>query len=247
MNGWALVIEIVIQLFFPFVSALWLVKRWALKWRLFVFGILFFIVSQVLETPAAVGIYFLGDVLTELPWLSALIAGVVAGVGEEFSRWLGYRFVRTMQEHRTWRSALLYGVGHGGAESILVGLGVLALAVVSVVAPVYLPEELSLTGASWYTYLMGGLERIFAISLHVSMAVLVLQVFTQHSIVWLFGAMAYHAWIDFTVLWLGSITKNIFLVEGLVLVYVLISLFIILRFREEPSNPVESVEIGEPL
>jgi uncharacterized membrane protein YhfC len=247
MNGWALAIEVAIQLLFPFALAALLVKRLGLKWRIFVFGVLSFVVSQVMETPVAVGVYFLGDVLAEYPWLGFLIVGLVAGVGEEFSRWLGYRFVKTMQRNRTWRGALLYGTGHGGAESILVGLGVIALTVVNVVAPASLPEELLFAGTSWYAYLLGGLVRIFAIALHVSLAVLVLQVFTRRSIAWLFVAMAYHALIDFTVLWLHSATENIFLAEGLVLVYALISLVIIRHFREEPPSPAESIEIHEPL
>lgn len=241
MDWWALALEVVIQLLFPFALAALLIKRMGLKWRVFVFGILSFVVSQVLETPVAVGIYFLGDVLVERPWMGFLIAGLVAGVGEEFSRWLGYRFVGTMQQNRTWSGALLYGAGHGGAESILIGLGVLALAVVNSVAPASLPEEFLFAGAPWYAYLLGGLERVFAIALHVSLAVLVLQVFTRRSIVWLFVAMAYHALIDITVLWLHSATENIFLAEGLVLVYALISLLIIRHFRTEPSESVSSL------
>jgi len=241
MNRAMLSVEVAIQLLFPLALGYFLVRRLALRWRIFFIGVLFFIISQIMELPIAAGVAVFDLGLERRPWLGPLIAGLTAGVGEEVARYLAFRFTRTMRGNRTWPAALLLGAGHGGAESILIGFGVIALAIISAVAPDLLPPELSIGGeVSWYAYLLGGLERIFAITLQVSLAVLVFQVFVRRSIGYLFLAMLYHALVDFTALGLQLAYENILLTEGVVFIFALISLGIIWYFRgEKPMLPSE--------
>jgi len=248
MNWAMLSVEVAIQLLFPIALGYFLVKRFGLRWRIFLIGVLFFIISQIMELPIAAGVAVFDLGLERCPWLGALIAGLTAGVGEEVARYLGFRFTRTMRDNRTWAAALLLGAGHGGAESILVGLGVITLAIISALAPDLLPPQLSIGGeVVWYAYLLGGVERIFAITLQISLAVLVFQVFVHRSIGYLFLAILYHALVDFTVLGLQAAYENIFLTEGVVFIFALISLGIIWYFRGEkpmlPSEPATAREM----
>jgi len=246
--NWAMVsVEVAIQLLFPIALGYFLVRRFRLRWRIFFIGVLFFIISQIIELPIAAGLVVFDLGLESRPWLGALIAGLTAGVCEEVARYLGFRFTRTMRDNRTWPAALLLGAGHGGAESILVGLIVIALAIVSALAPDLLPPQLSIGDeVVWYAYLLGGVERIFAITLQVSLAVLVFQVFVRRSIGYLFLAMLYHALIDFTALGLQAAYKNLLLSEGVVFIFALISLGIIWYFRgEKPVLPSEPASAGD--
>lgn len=248
MNWAMLGVEVAIQLLFPIALGYFLLRRFGLRWRIFFIGVLFFIVSQIIELPIVAGIAVFDLRLESRPWLGALIAGLTAGVGEEVARYLGFRFTRTMRDNRTWPAALLLGAGHGGAESILVGLGVIALAIISVVAPDLLPPELSIgSEVVWYAYLLGGLERIFAITIQISLAVLVFQVFVRRSIGYLFLAMLYHALVDFTALGLQAAYENLLLTEGVVFILALVSLGIIWYFRGErlllPSEAARTEEV----
>ncbi|MGD9091381.1 MAG: YhfC family glutamic-type intramembrane protease [Anaerolineales bacterium] len=231
-------LQICIQLLFPVILGFLLVKRLALPARIFFVGILFFLVSQVMELPIVAGFLIFDLGLENNPLARSLLAGLTAGVFEESARYLGFRFNHTMRANRTWSAALLYGAGHGGAESILLGLGVVAITIVAMIAPEQLPAELVGGGeAVWYAYLLGGLERIFAITLHISLAVLVLQVFLQDSIIYLFLAMTYHALVNFIAVGIHAIYENLLLTEGVVLVFALISLGIIWYFRDTKPGP----------
>jgi uncharacterized membrane protein YhfC len=240
-------IEVPIQLLFPIALGYFLVRGFGLRWRIFFIGVLFFIVSQIIETPIAVGVTIFNLGLKGRPLLGALVAGLTAGFGEEIARYLGFRFTRTMRDNRTWPAALLYGAGHGGAESILVGLLAITLAVLSAFAPNLLPPELSGGAeAPWYAYFLGGIERIFAIILQVSLAVLVFQVFVRRSIGYLFLAMLYHTLIDFTTLGLQAAYENLLLTEGVVFIFAMISLGIIWYFRDKkPTLLSEPTTAGD--
>ena len=237
MNWAMLALSIVIQLLFPILLGFLLIKKLGLSWRIFLVGVLFFVISQLMEIPIAAGLIGVDLGLKGKPILGALIAGLTAGIFEELSRYLGLRFNRTMTKNRTWSGALLYGAGHGGAESILIGLGIIALIIFSLFLPDLLPPELIVDGTgTWYAYLFSGLERIFAIALHISLAVLVLQVFVRKRISFLFLAMFYHALVDFTALSLQATFENLLLTEGVVLIFALISLGIIWYFRVDGSD-----------
>src|SRR5207302_7765454 len=122
-------------------------------------------------------------------WLLAfngVVLGLAAGLCEELARWAAYRFV--IRNARTWREALMFGAGHGGIEAILAGLSVLAT---FIVFSAMSPEQIAALPATIQTQaqaihsppdlmpLVGVLERISALCLHLGLAVLVLQVFTR--------------------------------------------------------------------
>jgi hypothetical protein len=50
--------------------------------------------------------------------------------------------------------------------------------------------------APWYAALLGALERVFALCLHLSLSVMVLQVFTRRKWHWLGLAIGWHALVD---------------------------------------------------
>jgi uncharacterized membrane protein YhfC len=60
------------------------------------------------------------------PWLYYLVAGLLAGIFEETGRLVAFRFV--LKKHRTRKTALDYGVGHGGVEAVFTSISYLATA-----------------------------------------------------------------------------------------------------------------------
>lgn len=191
-------------------------RRYHVEWKYLGYGALVFLVFQVVtRIPAVVLLQtLLADTLSSSPTILILWIGglaVTAGLFEEVGRYLGYRYL--FKNGRTWRNALMYGVGHGGLEALLLGTGAMLLALINyavVSSAALLPglfppdqaEQIAQARAlfasiPWWLPLLGGFERVAALVIQVSMAVVVLQSFLRHSKLWLYAAIAYHAVVDF--------------------------------------------------
>ncbi len=135
----------------------------------------------------------------------ALLLGLSAGVFEESARFLAYRF--WLKDVRSWREAVLFGAGHGGIEAILLGsLSMLTLFQLSSLRSVDLatvvpPEQLEVArqqveaywAASWGEALLPALERVLAMALHISLALMVLRARLRRKAGWLILAIGWHA------------------------------------------------------
>ncbi len=196
----------------PVALGFFLARKLGVRWRLFGIGAATFLASQVVHIPLVLGLtaLFAKGLLPSPPkaWqllFNATVLGVLAGLCEETARYFAYRTVKSM---RTWRQALMFGAGHGGIEAII--LGVLAASALVNMAtlrsydvnslPVG-PEQRASTAAAiaaywsapWHATLLGAVERVFALCMHLSLAVMVLQVFLRKSLLWLAAAVLWHA------------------------------------------------------
>ncbi|HEX6034719.1 MAG TPA: YhfC family glutamic-type intramembrane protease [Anaerolineales bacterium] len=167
---------------------LWIYFRhkFALPWKLIVAGALTFIAAQVLHVPLVLG---MNSLLQTLPLLAnAIILGLLAGIFEETARYILFKIL--LRNAKSWSEGVLVGLGHGGIEAILLGI----LAAVSFATMVgYRDIDLSTVpsipahqlelarqqvqaywSAPWYMALLGFVERVFTICLHVSLSVMVL-------------------------------------------------------------------------
>lgn len=146
--------------------------------------------------------------------LYALYGGLAAGVFEETGRFLAFKTVLKKKLGND-RNALMYGAGHGGIEAILVlGFAYIGNIVMSVLinagqtdlltatATGEAAEQLktvldSLTATAPYTYLLGIVERIVAITTHICLSVLVWFAVKKPGKGWLFPlAILLHAALD---------------------------------------------------
>lgn len=145
--------------------------------------------------------------------LYVIYGAVAAGLFEETARFLSFRFF--LKKNRSAENAVSYGLGHGGCEMILLlGLqAVIALAMIATVSPDVVSELSSesdfyaysrvisqLTAYSQVTYgnlAISVLERIAAMTLQVSLSVLVMEAVMVKGRIWLYpAAIVIHALID---------------------------------------------------
>jgi uncharacterized membrane protein YhfC len=199
----------------PVGLAIVLVKQLRFGWQIWWIGFATFLISQAGHLPFN---WIAGMILnhtrlvlwtpTQQLLFNAVFLGLSAGLFEEGSRYLVLRF--WAKSARSWRSAILFGAGHGGAEAFLLGAYVMYVFVEMVavrnadLARLVSGANLSVAqqqvaaywSAPWYLALLGALERLFTLPCQIALAVIVMQAFTRRQPAWLLLAIGYHALID---------------------------------------------------
>ncbi len=235
----------------PLLLGIFLAQKYRLTWKLFLYGAAAFVLAQLAHIP-------LNWVLTRFfPALApggnalatAIVFGLTAAITEEPAR---YSVLSgKLKWARGWKEALMFGAGHGGLESILIGISLLA-SFISLSALRANPDQLAqlpadqaalvqqqlqaFWSASWYEALLPAVERIFALVIQISLAVMVMQVFLREDRRWLWAAIAWHWLVNAVSVWSLSYFQNAFITELIVGVFALTGLMIILYFRPAPSD-----------
>ena len=261
MLQFAFVVEILVMIGLPVGLWFWLSRRTAISWGLIAAGAATFVISQVVHIPLLLGV----DILANQTGLASLepdsaavilfnatVLGLAAGLCEEVARYLVLRFWR--RDARSWWQGIAFGAGHGGIESILVGLSVTFTLVSIIVWQTAGPEALGLSGEvleeatlqmeavlsiPWHTPLLGALERIFAITMHIAWSLLVLRALTHDNLGWLVAAVFGHAVVDGVAVGLVQAGVPYGPIEGVLFLFALAGLGVILKLRPAPSPEEE--------
>ncbi|NLV74088.1 MAG: YhfC family intramembrane metalloprotease [Chloroflexi bacterium] len=236
-----------------FVAGWWIRKRYGAGWNVFLYGAIVFGVSRIVHIAISQLLTsVLGANLAAWPLLAtALVVGLMAGLSEQGTNWIGLRFF--WKHLRGFGEGLQYGAGHGGAEAV--GLGVLALA--TLLNVVFLntwgPEGLGLSGASahqanlafsqllsapLYMPIVAALERVMAMILQITMAVLVMRSLTRRQPLWWLAALAIHTLIDAWAV-LGMNTVGVLGTEAVLAVITAGAIGLLWLLREPPPNALE--------
>jgi uncharacterized membrane protein YhfC len=127
-----------------------------------------------------------------------LFSSLTAALFEETGRWLGYRHLLTAERSR--RVAIMFGLGHGALEAILLAGLPLAGLLVSwmLAAQGRLPSGAAdairqqTMALDFWKIQLAALERASAIAVHVGLALVVLQVWKRGGLRWLILAILLH-------------------------------------------------------
>lgn len=153
----------------------------------FILGMLAFTVSQILlripilqylgENSAAYSMFSVTN-----PVLFGLLIGLSAGLFEGIAR---YIFMCFFMKQRDWQAGFLFGAGHGGIEAVLfVGISALPM----LFSPTMIAQSDML--------FVGGLERFFAMLLHIGLSIIVLQGIVQKRFLYVVAAILIHGFTD---------------------------------------------------
>jgi uncharacterized membrane protein YhfC len=243
----------------PILLGIYLIRKFQFTARIWWIGAAIFILSQVLHLPF--NNYILNPIVASLQsyypgilgnLVTALLFGLSAGVFEEFARYGMFRW--WLKDNRTWRSAILAGAGHGGAEAIILGLylmyiylSMLALRTTDLSTLNLSPDQLSTVqqqvlqywSTSWYNTLIPFMERVFTIPFHIMASVLVLQVFTrrpgQQQLGWLGLAILLHTIMDASAVFIAS-QWSVYAAEAVLGGLAILDVIIIYAFRRTESE-----------
>jgi len=257
--GWvaASVVAIAFVILYPLVLAIIANRRLKVSWKYFAYGALIFFVFQlitrvplVMVIQHAITPQLQASTTLLYTWLAIL--ALTAGLFEEVGRYVAFRWLMRHEE-KTWSKAVMYGLGHGGLESILLvgGLAILSLINIIVISNIGLDsipvaqraqvaQQLAAISAqpAWFP-LLGAWERLWTIPIQVALSVLVLQVFRRNNIGWLWLAILAHAVVDgvsvgvIQVLGPGKISTSL-IAEVIVAVFGVIALWVIWTLRDQP-------------
>jgi uncharacterized membrane protein YhfC len=263
MLTFAHILNFTLMIGIPLALGLGMTRRFRMSWGLIGWGALTFLVSQLLHIPF--NQFLLVPRIVELGFpetasgllVGSFLLGLSAGVFEESARYIFLR--RWAVDARSWRSGLLYGAGHGGAEAIIFG----ALALFSFVQAVALKgadltrvlgaEQAVLAQEQLDVYwsmapglaLLGAVERLFALLVQMSAALMVVVAVVRNERRWLAAAILWHTVVDALAVYLMQ-RLGVYAAEAAVFVLALLALGFIYWVRRVGLLPEHDTKVGKP-
>ena len=240
----AYIISFLGMIVLPILLWFYFTRRFALPWKLVLAGGLTFIASQILHVPLVAGISSFLQNSSLI--INAVILGLLAGIFEETARFILFKYI--LKNAKSWKEGVLVGLGHGGTEALLLGI-LSAITFITMVGyrsidlstvPSIPAEQLELArqqveaywSTPWYIALIGVIERIFAICLHLSLSVMVLYAVVYHKPIWFWLALLWHTFVDAVAVYVIQ-EIGILAVEAIIGIFALISLWIVINLRRK--------------
>lgn len=160
----------------------------------------------------------------EYPILYVLFLSLSAGLFEEIGRFL---VMKRWLKNGSFMDVFSFGIGHGGIEAIqLVGLAVLLSDVSSV-------DDFGL--------IMGGIERVFAMCMHVAFSFMVYTQVAKHQKFGLAFSILAHTFVNFIAVCLMSLGLGILIVELSLLIMAILAVVYVLRERKRFNESTISI------
>ena len=217
----------------------------------------FVVFALVLEQLLHIGmINQFGEALTGNILIKAIYGGLAAGIFEEVGRFISMKLF--MKRLLNKENAFMYGVGHGGIEAmIIVGLTTVSNLISAYMINTGLMEKsLELFDSDikqqtidqltvlWTTspvdFYMAGVERVLAITLHLSLSYIVYRAVKDGKIQLLFLSIALHAFADFVTVLVAGYAPIIVVEIVLIVIVSIIAVFVYKRFSAE-----QTIAVGE--
>lgn len=245
----------------------WIVRRFGVSWKIFGLGAAGFIGVQILHTPLVIltqgPLYlFLKGAITDPTLILVILAvylGLLAGLFEEVGRYLFYRYYFTKKGIALSREhGLMFGVGWGGIESIIVALLLVTTMISSIILsatsgqmpgipddPATLAQINLVLALTPLDILPGLLERMMTITLQIAFSIMVLASVVYRRTVLLVLAVLWHALVDFCVVYLVQ-TEGIWVAELSLAVFARAGTGVYILGVEAPGCPNMRGRRGRP-
>ena len=201
------IISSIIEILIPFILSFIWIKYFNGKIFCRLIGVAGFIASVAIE----------GAFLQLIAWMAGrgiifyIIAGLSPGIFEETGRYISFKYLLSKEQYQQKNISVSYGIGHGGIESLLVGITFLSYLFAK---DSLIEKGILKSNITFLTSLMGAVERIFTVIIHISASVLVYKAVKGKRIVYYIIVIIFHDLIDFVaILYRFEYIKNIFVVE----------------------------------
>ncbi|MBM7615802.1 YhfC family intramembrane metalloprotease [Alkaliphilus hydrothermalis] len=260
----AMVVSLMIAFLLPIGLCIYMCKaRRASVKSFFIGGLIFFFFQGVTRIPL-LQMFSKTDgyeLIASNVWVLAIFLGLSAALFEEFGRLFGFRFL--LKDRLDWKNGVTFGIGHGGVEAILlVGLTNINNIIYSLMinAGSYdntigaaLPEGMGetikeqLINISPVMFLTGGIERIFVISLHIALSLLVIQTVIKKDYKYLLYAILIHTGVNAAVIVMVDWGWSLWIVEGLLAVVGVLALVYTIKVKDRFDDLPKDIDTIDDL
>lgn len=243
-----MIVTVLISIGLPIALIIWVSKKYKPGFMPIGMGmIVFFVMQIVIRTPLIQLLSMTEGVqqfIQNNMVLYIVILSFTAGIFEEGGRYIAFKWL--LKKKREWQHGIAYGIGHGGIEAfLLVGLAYIANIIFSIVINQGALESAALTPGILaqvqqaaaplvetpsYMFLISGLERVFAIALHIALSVFVLYGINARKKWYLLFAMLIHGLVNLIAVTLGQ-NVSIWLSEVFMLLVAIGSIVYIVKMR----------------
>jgi uncharacterized membrane protein YhfC len=221
----------------PIGAAIYLRRRFDVSWKAIFIGVYIFVLSQpILRLPLlqifqGTSWFTYNSVVN--PWLTSMVLGFSAAIFENTGRFIAFKFL--LKDRLQWKNGVAYGLGHGGIEAILFAGIPLINAIISGMS------NPSLFNQAPALYLVGGIERISAMTFHIAASLMVLYAVKNKKVIYLFYAILAHGILDTSI----GFIKNIAVFEAWTGAFAVILLtLIVIKIKRSSSEEILSQNIG---
>ncbi len=260
------ILSILIQAVLPIFIAIYLIRRYHTEWRLVAVGVLAYLVFQVAQAPIFQWIsgteFYQGQIAPLPPVSLALTVGLLTAILEQAARTGSFWFVR--KNIVSAGEGLTVTAGHGGVESLLIGIQFLinfifavSITTSGIQAMDLTPEEAAQLQAQinafwkldWYLPLVAALQRLSLLALQFALGTMVWLAVSRRAWVWLATSLVWHVAMNTVVVILAAgmpdlLNSSLFILMGLVNVGVVWLLVRKANESQAETMPVQSVVKG---
>lgn len=187
-------------------------------------------------------------------WINSLFLSLTAGIFEETGRFLSFKFL--LKKKLEWKNGIAFGIGHGGIEAILItGLTYINNLVFSLMINSGAFEQISgslspgtsdyianiLSGTSPVMFLLGGIERVFAIISHIAFSIIVLYGVKNKRGIYIIYAILAHTLLNAPAVILGYYLGP-WVSEGYIMIFAAAALIFIIKSKRAFTTGSVEVE-----
>jgi uncharacterized membrane protein YhfC len=251
-----MVLSFILAMAVPIVAAIYMKRKYDGKLICTMIGIAAFVVFALLleQLLHVLGAVAFGDNLTRNPVLYAIYGGLAAALCEETGRFLSMKLL--MKKTLFKENAVMYGIGHGGAEaiilivvsflpnlmtSIMINNGSLEEAL-SGLEPAAREQTINELSVLWESpsaeFYLAGIERVTAFLLQLCLSYIVYLAVRYKNTKCYFIAFVIHFIVDAGIIQLREF-MSVYIVETIFLIFTLVlAYFTLKKYRSEVSEEV---------
>lgn len=240
LRDFSYIVSIIIEIGLPLILAFIIWKKFKVSWAVFFLGMVLFLASLIRiplnnYVTGLIRFNFHGE---NFIIMSALFVSLTAGLFEEGVRILA---IGIIIKPRNFYKSIMYGIGHGGGGESMIFVGITSL--INYILFRFFPNILpgytisQFQDINWYLPLVGSMERIFAITIQVSLSVIIMYAFLKRKYYFIAIAIIYHFIIDFIAVY--AVYKfGIMITEIIIFIFAGISIAIIFLLRPKKIDKI---------